>query len=447
MVMGVLLSLGCVAQRPPLDGGEGQLKPLTIGSIDAAEGEQGIRITIQASRPFSYSVANHDKPPRVLVEIPEGHFVRRTSHILRTGQQVRLPVNKGVVRAIDLQERGGKAQVEVVLERLVNYDVQKEENHLVLHFQAPTAAGGPQEAREPSRPRVAALPPPPVAGPGATSRESAERFARLPKEPTLRPAGGEPSNPLEHVIGGMDVLDIVVYEEKDLSGLFRVSADGEISFPLVGNVRVAGLTPSQAQHQLEALLRAGYLKHPQVFVTVKEYRSKGVSILGAVKKPGAYQLWGGRMTLLEVLSMAEGVDLEKGGKSLILVRSDEKGEPRSITIDLDRLFKAGDMSLNMIVQPNDTIYVEKPDTIVIYGQVQKPGTYPFEGREMAVLEVLSKAGGLTQFAAPNRTRIVRVVDGKEKSIQVRVGDILKGEKTADVTLQPGDVIIVPESYF
>ena len=442
MALGVLLSVGCGAKPPLLAGGEGLRQPLTIASVETAEGAQGVHITIQASRPFSYSLANHDQPPRVLVGIPEGHFAGRTSHIA---------VNKGVVRAIDLQERGGKAHVEVVLERLVNYDVQKEEGRLVLNFKAPTAAGGARQEPEPSRPLVAALSPAPAAGRGDASRVSAERLARLPKEPTTRPAGGEPPNPLEQVIGGMDVLEIDVFQEKDLGGLFRVSADGDITFPLVGNVRVAGLTLPQAQQKLAALLREGYLKRPQVSVTVKESRSRGVAVLGAVTKPGAYQLWSGRTTLLEVLSMAEGVSLNAGPgrKALILVRQDEKGEPQSITIDLDRLFKEGDTSLNVVVQPNDTLYViTKPEkTIVVYGEVKSPGTYPLEGGEMAVLEVISKAGGLTPFAAPNRTRLIRMVDGKEKSIQVRVGDIIKGEKTQDVMLQPGDVIVVPQSFF
>ena len=164
MAMGVLLSMGCTAEPPLLEGGEALLKPLTIASIETAAGEQGTHITIQASRPFSYSLANHDKPPRVLVEIPGGHFAQRTSHI---------PVNKGVVRAIDLQEWGGEAHVEVVLERLVNYDVQKEGDHLVLNFKAPIAARGSREEPDQSRPLVAAPPPPQAAGRGATSRESA----------------------------------------------------------------------------------------------------------------------------------------------------------------------------------------------------------------------------------------------------------------------------------
>src|SRR5438874_8860993 len=159
MAMGVLLSMGCAVEPPLLAGGEGLRKPLTIASIETVEGEQGIQVTIQASRPFSYSLANHDTPPRLRVEIPEGHFAQRTSHI---------PVNKGVVRAIDLQERGGEAHVEVVLERLVNYDVQKEGDHLVLNFKAPIATEGSQQEPEQSRPLVVAPPLPQAAGRGAT---------------------------------------------------------------------------------------------------------------------------------------------------------------------------------------------------------------------------------------------------------------------------------------
>jgi polysaccharide biosynthesis/export protein len=306
----------------------------------------------------------------------------------------------------------------------------------------------PEEADNRTRPPAAAAQPPVAAGRPDTSPQSPERYARIPRESTTPAQLSGPPNPLEYVIGGMDALEITVYQEKDLSGIFRVAADGNISFPLVGNVRVSGLTPPQAQQKLEALLREGYLKRPQVLVTVKEYHSKGVSVLGAVNKPGSYQLLGGRTTLLELLSMAEGVSLkEEASKSLILVRPDETGGTKSTTIDLDRLLREGDASLNMIVQPNDTIYVTKADTIVVYGEVQKPGTFPLEGKEMTVLEVLSRAGGLTKFAAPNRTRLIRVVDGKEKSTQVRVGDIIKGDRAKDMTLQPGDIIVVPESYF
>jgi polysaccharide export outer membrane protein len=352
-----------------------------------------------------------------------------------------------MVQTIALHEGPGDAQVEIGLERLVDYGVEKEESRLVLTFRGPARAGDPLKAQDQAKSLARDASPSERIRQPDNASQTGERIARLPGDPAPLPIVGGPPNPLEYVIGGMDVLEVNVYQEKDLSGTFRVSADGDIPFPLLGNIRVAGLTPSQAQQRLEALLREGYLKNPQVSVTVHEYRSKGVSVLGAVNKPGAYQLLGGRTSLLELLSMAGGVSLEEGSKSLILVRPDDKGETKSTMIDVDRLLKEGDASLNVNVQPNDAIYVTKADAIIVYGEVKNPGTYPLGSRGMSVLEAISKAGGVTQYAAPNRTRIIRIVEGREKNVQVRVGDIIKGERTRDVTLLPGDVIVVPESYF
>ena len=232
-----------------------------------------------------------------------------------------------------------------------------------------------------------------------------------------------------------------------MSGTFRVSANGHIPFPLVGDVPVAGLTPPQAQEKLEALLKDGYLRRPQVAVTVKEYRSKGVSVLGAVNNPGAYQLSGGRVALLHLLSMAGGVSLEEGSKSLILLRLEANGETKSTTINLDRLLKEGDPALNVTVHPHDAIYVAKADAVIVYGEVKNPGTYPLDSQAMTGLEALSRAGGLTTLAAPNRTRIIRVENGVEKIVRVRVADIIAGERMKDLTLQAGDLVVFPESYF
>jgi polysaccharide biosynthesis/export protein len=386
---------------------------VTIAAIHTPAGEQGPQVVIQLSSAFAYHLSNHDKPPRVLVEIPHGQFATLPSHI---------PVHQGVVQAIDLQERENQARVEVVLDRMVEYAVQRQDHQLVLRFKDPTAA---------------------VAHP----LQPIERHVRVPPMADAAPAVSLPPNPEEYVIGGMDVLDIQVYQETDLSGTFRVAANGQMPFPLIGGVQVAGLTPPQAQARLEALLKDGYLKRPQVAVTVKEYRSKGVSVLGAVNNPDAYQLSGGRVTLLDLLSMAGGVSLEEGSKSLILLRPEANGETRTKTINLDRLLKAGDPSLNVTVQPHDAIYVAKADAVIVYGEVKNPGTYPLEGQAMTVLEALSRAGGLTTLAAPNRTRIIRLEDGVEKSLRVRVADVIAGERMKDLTLQAGDVIVVPESYF
>jgi polysaccharide biosynthesis/export protein len=407
------LLMGCAAVLTDAGDRAAQLPPLTIAAVTTPAGEQGTQVVIQLSRAFSYHVSNHDTPPRVLVEIPHGQFAQLPSHI---------SVNQGVVQALDLQERGNQARVEVVLSRMVDYAVQKQDHQLVLRFNDPEAAVW------------RALPP-------------VERAARLTPTSEASPAVSTPQNPEEYVIGGMDVLDIQVYQEADLSGTFRVAANGQMPFPLIGGVQVAGLTPPQAQERLEALLKDGYLKRPQVAVTVKEYRSKGVSVLGAVNNPGAYQLSGGRVALLDLLSMAGGVSLEEGSKSLILLRPEANGETTTKTINLDRLLKVGDPSLNVTVQPHDAIYVAKADAVIVYGEVKNPGTYPLEGQAMTVLEALSRAGGFTTLAAPNRTRIIRLEGSEEKSLRVRVADVIAGERMKDLTLQAGDVIVVPESYF
>jgi polysaccharide biosynthesis/export protein len=412
-LMAIVVSLltGCATVLTDAADRAAQFPSVTIAAIHTPAGEQGPQVVLQLSRAFSYQLSNHDKPPRVLVEIPHGQFAKLPSHI---------PVHQGVVQALDLQERGNQAQVEVVLDRLVDYAVQKQDNRLVLSFKDPTAA--------------AAQPP-------------AERYVRLPPGSEASPAVSVPQNPEEYIIGGLDILEITVYQEADLSGIFRVAASGQMPFPLIGGVQVAGLTPPQVEARLEALLKDGYLKRPQVAVGVKEYRSKGVSVLGAVNRPGAYQLSGGRVQLLDLLSMAGGVSLEESSKSLILLRPEANGETRTTIINLDRLLKDGDPAVNVTLQPHDAIYVAKADAVIVYGEVKNPGTYPLESQAMTVLEALSRAGGLTTLAAPNRTRIIRIEGGVEKSLRVRVADIIAGERMKDMVLQAGDVIVVPESYF
>jgi len=145
--------------------------------------------------------------------------------------------------------------------------------------------------------------------------------------------------------------------------------------------------------------------------------------------------------------MAGGVSLEESSKSLILLRPEANGETTTMTINLDRLLKDGDPAVNVTVQPHDAIYVARADAVIVYGEVKNPGTYPLESQAMTVLEALSRAGGLTTLAAPNRTRIIRVEAGVEKNMRVRVADIIAGERMKDLVLQAGDVIVVPESYF
>lgn len=261
----------------------------------------------------------------------------------------------------------------------------------------------------------------------------------------------------EYKLGGKDVLKITVYGEPDLERTVRVSRHGTISFPLIGEVGVEGMTAAQVEEKLEELLGRDYLVNPQVSIFIEEFHSKEVYILGAVTKPGAYPLLG-KASLLEMVSQAGGIDVREGaksGKNLILIRSapnettpgKSPDESETLTIDLEKLLKGGDLSLNLALHSGDIIYVPKADSVFVFGEVKKPGSYPLE-KETTVVEAITMAEGFTDIAAPNRTRIIRSEAGKERTIPVNVKDITKGgDKSKDITLKPGDIIVVPESFF
>src|SRR5882762_3702119 len=145
-----------------------------------------------------------------------------------------------------------------------------------------------------------------------------QRFASLDPMPTY--------NPQEYLIGSEDVLDINVFEAPEMNREVRVSASGEISLPLLGAVRAAGLTPRELETSLEEFLHQKYMKDPHVSVFVRDMQSHPVSVVGAVRKPGIFQIRGNK-TLLEILSLAEGLADDAGEDVIILRRPDQKNGP------------------------------------------------------------------------------------------------------------------------
>jgi len=174
-------------------------------------------------------------------------------------------------------------------------------------------------------------------------------------------------------------------------------------------------------------------------------------VLGSVKEPGTYSLQA-RERVLDAISEAGGIDFEAGGKEGIIIRTlnpnTRKEERIVIRIELTGLLKGGDQLSNLLLTHKDLLYIPKADFFYIIGEVQDPGSYPYLEKEITIVEAISKAGGFTQIAARNRTRIVRVEEGVEKIINVKVDAITKsGKKGQDVLILPGDVIVVPESFF
>lgn len=257
----------------------------------------------------------------------------------------------------------------------------------------------------------------------------------------------------DYRVGGYDVLTVTVYEEQDLSRKdLAVSADGYISFPLIGRVLVLNLTPSEIEALIARKLTEGqYVMDAHVSVTVTDYRSKQFMVLGSVKTPGAYPLKA-KERVLDALSKAGGVDAELAGRQAVVIRTFDADTPKEkkivIRLDLPGLLKGGDQTANLALADKDLLYIPKSENFYILGQVKTPGSYPYLEKEVSLVEAISKAGGFTQIAARNRTRIIRVEEGVEKIIEVRVDEITEaGKKGKDVTIQPGDVIVVPESFF
>ncbi len=169
----------------------------------------------------------------------------------------------------------------------------------------------------------------------------------------------------KYLIHSGDILKVEVFEEPDLSITLRVSDEGILSYPFIGDVNVKGLSVQEVEKTLEDKLRDGYLKTPKVTIRL------------------AFDL---------------------------MEQSKEK-------------------------------------EVYVFGQVNNPGIIPIAGEYLTALEAIIEAGGFAEFAAPNRTKIVRTEDGVEKSIWVNLKKVQKGHKAFDIVLKPGDVVVVPESFF
>jgi polysaccharide biosynthesis/export protein len=257
-----------------------------------------------------------------------------------------------------------------------------------------------------------------------------------------------PARGQEYTIGPRDVLGITVWGQPDLSRDYAVDPDGFAPFPLIGRVMAAGRTPNELAAQLTELLGKDYLVNPQIIVTVKEYLSQKVQVLGAAERPGVYYLTG-PTTLLDILSKAGGF-ASAAGKQVLLVRNQgaSNGSGAVLRLSLDKI-QAGDSSENSLVQNQDIVIVSKAQaySYFVFGEVVKPGAYPIE-KETNILEGITVAGGFTPKAAPGRTRVIRTTPKGQQVIEVDMNDILRrGREAKSVMLQESDVVVVPESFF
>ena len=240
----------------------------------------------------------------------------------------------------------------------------------------------------------------------------------------------------DYLLGPGDVLRIQVFQSQDLTVEARISESGVISYPLLGVVKLAGLSPQQAENLIATRLREGrFLQNPQVTLNVLQFRSQQVSVLGNVANPGRYPLETTGMRLSEILSVAGGVN--ENGSNNVLLMTTRNGRPQRLEIDLVEMFSTGDLSKDVVLQAGDTIFVNKAPNYYVYGQVQRPGQYVLD-RGMTVAQAVAKGGGLTLRGTDRGIRLHRRVG--DRNIQVL-------EPKLDDPIRPDDLIFVRESIF
>ncbi len=254
----------------------------------------------------------------------------------------------------------------------------------------------------------------------------------------------------EFRVGAGDVLQIDVWQEPGISGKFTVGNGGAIDHPLLGSFAVKGKTADEISAALRDALGNGFLKNPRLTVRVVEFKSFRVTVVGGVKQPGVLYLED-RGDAFSAVLKAGGFDGTPGAITVLRMRAGRE-QPEVLTADLSEFLRSGDVSQNPKLEPGDLVFVPGGSTaaaspktgVTVVGEVKTPGVYDVGSGE-TVLSAVLKAGGPTEFASRNSTRVYR---GTGKAMDVRLADVIdKGERKKDVSLEPGDLVVVPGRLF
>jgi polysaccharide biosynthesis/export protein len=264
------------------------------------------------------------------------------------------------------------------------------------------------------------------AKPAAAPATAAEAAARHQQDATRD----------DYRLGAGDIVRIQVFQNPELTVEARLSEAGNISYPLLGAVRLGGLSATQAEQLIANRLRSGqFVQNPQVTVNVLTFRSQQVSVLGNINRPGRYPLETTGMRLSEVLSLAGGIS-ETGADEVVLITVRD-GRPTRLEIDIVDMFASGDLEMDPTMQAGDVVFVNRAPNYFIYGQVTRPGMYTLE-RGMTLAQAIAKGGGLTLRGTDRGVRVHRRFGNRQ--VQVL-------EPRLDDPVMQNDLIFVRESVF
>jgi polysaccharide export outer membrane protein len=270
----------------------------------------------------------------------------------------------------------------------------------------------------------------------------------------------------EYEIGAGDVLHVTVLGQSEMTGDFAVDTEGLLTFPVLGKVKASQMSTRELERKLTTLLADGYIRRPQVTVTVHEYRSQKVFVTGEVQRPGPYALKADR-SLLALLGEI-GPLTPNAGHEVVVMRpppgaagpvlplppaspgGEVSGSPDAppaagsaleipgadvFHISLQEL-QSGNPERNILLQAGDTVYVPRAAQVYVTGSVVHPGPYRFQ-EGTTLLQALTVAGGVTERGSAKRVKVIRTIGGKKQEVKLQMSDLV----------QPEDTIVVPERFF
>jgi polysaccharide export outer membrane protein len=260
-------------------------------------------------------------------------------------------------------------------------------------------------------------------------------------------AAQAPATPGGYRIGPKDLVEIRVFEVPDLNIERRVSEEGNINLPLIGDVPVQGLTDSELAARLKALLESKYVQRATVTVQIREFRSRPIVVMGAVRQPGSLA-FSGRWTLFEALAAVGGLADNNAGMIYVLRRA-PNGLSDQVAIAVDDLIGRADPDVNIPIFASDVINVPATTDVTVFclGEIASPGALTFKSTDrITLLTAIARAGGLTERASRKIHIKRRDASGRDVETEVDYKRIVAG-KRPDVPLRSGDVIVVKESFF
>jgi polysaccharide export outer membrane protein len=244
----------------------------------------------------------------------------------------------------------------------------------------------------------------------------------------------------DFIVGPEDVMEVQVWDNKDLNQIVFVGPDGKASLPLAGQIQVAGKTVQELQDYLAAVY-AKTIKSAAVTVIIKEIRSRPVYFVGGFGKPGVMQLTRD-LTLIQAVALVGGVTPGADGERGFVLRKE-----KVIPVDFTKLMQTGDVSQNLKLEPGDSVVAPLADLVYVQGEVKTPGPVKYM-QDLTVLMAISQVGGFTPRAAGGRVDILRGKGEKKERIRVDVDKVSRApEDNPDVLLKPNDIVLVPQRLF